>query len=472
MATQTYALELNDAGLVLARLLADGQVEVLADSPGFALSEHGRMLTGEQAYARARMRPRFAHNRYFMDLSTQPLARPDPNARTTADIAYIHLSTLLQPIAGHDSELILAVPAAFTREQLSLLLGILAECGMKVTGVVDAALAGVAGVEVPPRTAHLDLQLHRALLSVLEHDRRDTLARVQSDINPRVGVVPLQQTALQYIADVFVRKTRFDPLYEAQNEQLLADRLPSVLERLQTQETTEFSIEARSGTHTVELSRSALLATLNAAYQELVQLVQGVLRAHEALSLTLASRLQLWPGLIERLSAIPAVDVRVLPHAASASGALRHLAAIRRSPESLALVTRLPAALAAQTSVAAPVHQQIPREQQPTHVLFNSRAIAITRQPLTIGWAVNGAARALQVPSGVPGVSRSHCTLVRRDEAVLVEDHSTYGSFINDARVQGSAVLKVGDRLRLGSPGITLDLIQLVNDDGTPAPSL
>jgi hypothetical protein len=26
----------------------------------------------------------------------------------------------------------------------------------------------------------------------------------------------------------------------------------------------------------------------------------------------------------------------------------------------------------------------------------------------------------------------------------------------------------VGDRLRLGSPGITLELIQLVNDDGAP----
>jgi hypothetical protein len=26
----------------------------------------------------------------------------------------------------------------------------------------------------------------------------------------------------------------------------------------------------------------------------------------------------------------------------------------------------------------------------------------------------------------------------------------------------------VGDRLRLGSPGVTLELIQLLNDDGAP----
>lgn len=472
MATQTYALELNDAGLVLARALADGQVEVLADSPGFALSEQGRVLTGAQAYARARMRPRFAHNRYFMDLNTQPLARPDPLAATTADLAYIHLSTLLQPLIQGDAELMLAVPAAFSREQLGLLLGILAECGLTVAGMVDAGLAAAVDAEVAPRSAHLELQLHRSLLSILEHDRRDAVVRVQYDINPRVGIVSLQQTALQHIADVFVRKTRFDPLYEAQNEQLLADRLPSLLESLQAQETIEYTIEARSGTHSAELTRAGLLAALSGAYQELVQLVQGALRAHEVLPLALSQRINAWPGLIERLANIPAVQTRVLPHAAAAAGTLRHSAAIRRSPDALALVTRLPAALAAETAAeaAAPLH--IPDEQQPTHVLFNSRAIAITPQPLSVGWAVNGAARALLVPPGVPGVSRSHCTLVRRAGAVVIEDHSTYGSFINDARVQGSGVLKVGDRLRLGAPGIALDLIQLVHDDGTPTPSL
>src|SRR5262245_51930559 len=119
---KTYALEVNDAGLVLERAAADGQVEVLDDSRGFALREQGRVLTGEQAYARARMRPRFAHNRYFMDLSTQPLARPDTQARTTADLAYVHLSALLQPLVERDAELLLAVPATLTREQLGLLL--------------------------------------------------------------------------------------------------------------------------------------------------------------------------------------------------------------------------------------------------------------------------------------------------------------------------------------------------------------
>lgn len=462
----TYALELNDAGLVLARALGDGTVEVLADSPAYALSEQGRVLTGEQAHARARLRPRFAHNRYFIDLGTQPLARSDPQAQTTADLAYLHLSELLGTHLKGDAELLLAVPAGYSREQLGLLLGVLAECGVTVTGAIDAALAAVVGHEAAPRSAYLELQLHRAVLSILEHDLRTSVARVQYDINPRVGIASLQQATLQYIADVFVRRTRFDPLYEAQHEQNLADRLPGLLRELQSGAAVECSIEARSGTHTVELTRAGLVAALSGAYREVVQLVQSALRAHETLQLRVTHAAGLWPGLLDPLRELGGVQLDTLPHAAAVAGALRHEAAVRRGPQALALVTRLEAPLAVQAGAVAAAPLQVPDEQRPTHVLFDSRAHAITEQPLTIGWAVNGAARVLQVPSGAPGVSRSHCTLVYRHGAVMVEDHSTYGSFINDARVQGAGVLRVGDRLRLGAPGVTLDLIQLVSDDG------
>jgi pSer/pThr/pTyr-binding forkhead associated (FHA) protein len=87
---------------------------------------------------------------------------------------------------------------------------------------------------------------------------------------------------------------------------------------------------------------------------------------------------------------------------------------------------------------------------------------------LAVGWSVEDKARRLALPSAAPGVSRSHCTLLRRNGSVLVEDHSTYGSFVNDERVVGSTPLTVGDRLRLGTPGVTLELIQLVTDDGAP----
>jgi len=72
--------------------------------------------------------------------------------------------------------------------------------------------------------------------------------------------------------------------------------------------------------------------------------------------------------------------------------------------------------------------------------------------------------------SAMPGVSRVHCRVRTVDGIVSVEDLSTYGTFVNDERVHGRAPLWRGDVLRLGTPGIALQLIQLVDEhEATPA---
>ena len=151
---------------------------------------------------------------------------------------------------------------------------------------------------------------------------------------------------------------------------------------------------------------------------------------------------------------------------AAALGTLQHEATVSR-PDSLALVYHLPIARAAGgESTAEP--EATPTPLRPTHLLFQGRAWRISDQPLVIGWSVDAQRRALVLPSSSPGVSRAHCTVIRRNGAVMIEDHSTYGSYVNEERVAGRTALTVGDRLRLGSPGVTLELIQLVNDDGAP----
>jgi pSer/pThr/pTyr-binding forkhead associated (FHA) protein len=72
------------------------------------------------------------------------------------------------------------------------------------------------------------------------------------------------------------------------------------------------------------------------------------------------------------------------------------------------------------------------------------------------------------LPAGVAGVSRAHCTLESRDGRSFVTDHSTYGTFVNDERIGGRLELRAGDVLRLGAPGISLDLIRVLPDHGAP----
>ena len=82
----------------------------------------------------------------------------------------------------------------------------------------------------PARVLHLDLELHQAILTVLEYagGERSGLKRSRYEIALRHGVLDMQQTLMQFIAETFIRKTRFDPLHDASTEQRLVDQLPGV----------------------------------------------------------------------------------------------------------------------------------------------------------------------------------------------------------------------------------------------------
>jgi pSer/pThr/pTyr-binding forkhead associated (FHA) protein len=57
------------------------------------------------------------------------------------------------------------------------------------------------------------------------------------------------------------------------------------------------------------------------------------------------------------------------------------------------------------------------------------------------------------------GISRAHCRVFEDGGVVVLEDLSTWGTFVNGERVGGRAVVEAGDRIRLGSPGIELLLV-------------
>lgn len=463
------SLELIDAGLVLAQRQGDS-TQVLSESPGFAVLEDTETVTGTDAAARVRLKPLLAQSNYWRALSTEPLTRPSRLIGTTADLAFAQVSHILGAHKSDPDGLLLAVPAGYSREQLGLLLGVVGETGIKVAGLVDAGLAACSVDPARARVLHLDLELHQALLTVLEYGggERPGLKRSRYEIAPRRGLLAFQQAWMTWIAEEFVRKTRFDPLHEAASEQRLVDQLPRWLEQLETQSPLTLTMQFAERTLELEIKREQVIAAAEALYAELVALVQNARVAGVPIDLRISHRVAALPGLKERFQALRDCTVTVLPHGAASLGALQYETAIQRPAESLALVYHLPTAHIADDGAPQTELQATPAPLRPTHVLFQGRAWRISDQPLAIGWSLNGSARALTLPSSSPGVSRSHCTLVRSNGSVVVEDHSTYGSFVNDERVVGKTVLTVGDRLRLGSPGVTLELIQLVNDHGAP----
>jgi pSer/pThr/pTyr-binding forkhead associated (FHA) protein len=48
----------------------------------------------------------------------------------------------------------------------------------------------------------------------------------------------------------------------------------------------------------------------------------------------------------------------------------------------------------------------------------------------------------------------------RSADRVVVEDHSRYGTFVNDRRIESRATLRAGDVLRVGAPGCEFLLVE------------
>jgi hypothetical protein len=454
----TLALEINDAGLVLVR---DG--ELLAEEPGCAMLDGSEPQTGSEALRRARLRPAYAETRYWQELGTAPLPRPMPAATTHAEIAHAQLASLGATLHAGDRRLLLAVPAWYSREQLGVLLGVAREAGFEVAGLVDAALAASALEPAPESMLHLELALHRAVLTVLDH--AGELRRTRYEILPQHGWLALQQAWLEVVAAGFVRRTRFDPLHEATHEQRLWDGLPQWLATLASEPAITIEMPAAGLVHAVEFGREEFAAAAQRIYDSLAQALQRARAGGGPLHLRLSHRLAGLPGLAERLAGLRDCEVIRLPRGAAALGAIAYEAALRRDPGALALVQRLPVPLRAAAGAVAPVAPTVPAGERPTHLVYRSRAWSIGPRPLAIGSEVPAGWRALALEPG-PGISRLHCTVTLDADGAWLDDQSTYGTLVNGERVRGRVPLRAGDRLRMGSPGVECELVRVVDGDG------
>jgi hypothetical protein len=319
-----------------------------------------------------------------------------------------------------------------------------------VAGWIDAAVAACAGLEARETVLHLDVQLHQAVLTVL--GGTDRLVRQRVEVTPRVGLKPLFAAWGQLIAGAMVRRTRFDPLHQAATEQQLLDRLPHWLQALASAESVDVQVEAPAGVFSVTLPREQFVFAAESWYSQLLDAVAAVRRAGVPVTIALSARAALLPGLATRCAGLAEAEIIQLPAAAALRAALAQAEAIRGLEP--ALVTALPRAVPAPRAAA----QAKPRGERPTHLLFAGRAHAITAEPLRVGLAAAGA-RSLVLPAPAAGVSREHCELLREGDEVLVRDLSRYGTFVNGERVVETARLAAGDRLRLGRPGVSLELV-------------
>lgn len=443
------ALELIDTGLQVV----NPRGRLSKPSPGLALIDGPEIAVGVDAECNARIKPRRLHSRFWQDLGTAPLGRPFPSYLRTADLAHAHLKAVWEAEAGGAGEVVAAVPGSYSDDQLALFLGIARDLAIPVRGLVDASVAAAADRELSTAVLHLDLHLHRVVLTELEHGDEIVRRAVHSD--KRFGLLDLRDIWARVIAEAFVRVTRFDPLHVASTEQVLYTHLADHLETLAKEDSTEVRITSGGRQHVIELDRARMVGAAESLYGRLSSLVNECAPSKDT-SLLLSHRAATLPGLVEHLEGRTGLKVVVLHAAAAASGALAHADRILSMDPGIRFVTRLPG-LDARPPGPVTVAVTPPLEAHhhlPTHLVVGGVAHRISSEALILG--------ADGVEDG--GETDHESVRVRRfaGQAIL-EAAPGVGVTLNGDPIDGRAALAPGDRLRLGDAGSEILVVAMAD---------
>ena len=268
---------------------------------------------------------------------------------------------------------------------------------------------------------------------------------------------------IRVISDAFVKQSRFDPLHTAETEQLLLDRLGEWLAGASHKEKLVLEIEYRGIAHSAELESLDLISAAGPVYQRIASQLRAIYRAEETPAIQLSDRAARMPGLADMLAARVGGEIFLLEPGATARGLLTRCRDMQRGDGGVTLIRQLPWD---QSSVKIEKDEAPVTAGQPTHLLFENTAYSIDGRTLLMGSQPVAGERWIDLRGDMPGVSRRHCSIERKNGQCVVQDFSRYGTFLNGHKIDGSAVLQVGDVVRLGSPGYEFQVIMTEPDDG------
>ncbi|MBW2411161.1 MAG: FHA domain-containing protein [Deltaproteobacteria bacterium] len=463
-------LELSDAGIMLAgsdpvRLLEIDGTE--RESPGYAFPEKKQLVVGKAAQQKAHLLPRLVISHFWDQLSTEPLDHPGPYTQQNhAEIACAHLAKIWQTVKKPGDEIIIAVPGCYHQDHLGLLLGIANELSIPVKGFIPIALAAADQTDRQVPLIHLDIHLHRTEISTLKQDAQLTFEKSVTVVEK--GLVDLQRAWVEAIAAEFVRTTRFDPLHQAASEQELFDRLPGVLEQVDQYSTVEFEMTGGTVSYRVTLARDLFIRNSLPLFNDIVCHLEDIATGGQQPVLQLSHRIARLPGLQQALAVSHHTRCLELAPGAAALGAVQLWEQISQqdSGQNTSFFTSRPGAPGTESG-ALKTSEPDMQTLLPSHLLYNHIAYPLSEKPLFIGTGIQNDESGIRIQGQIHGVSRKHCSVQLLGTQTVLNDLSTYGTFVDDNRVDGSTTLQLGQVIRVGTPGETLRLIACLNHDET-----
>jgi len=465
-------LELSDAGIIVAGSEPSGLLKIDGESfesPGFALPEKNRLAVGVAAQQKAQLYPRQILNYFWDRLNTEPLEQPNPFVHNHAEIAFEHFAFIWKAVKHYGKQMVIAVPGFYTPQHLGLILGITRELSISVKGFVPLPLAALPERLPPGMLLHIDMHLHRFEITCLR--RTGQISQQKSLSSEGNGLYKLYRGWVDAIAEEFVRRTRFDPLHQAATEQELYDRLPDVLTHLSRSSSVDFEMAGGSKVYHVTLTKDVFESKGAPIFEEIRRHIdrfdERYGKDEPGTVLLLTDRVVRLPGMRDILAKIENCQIIPLQAGAGAMGIIRlsdHLFE-QQAGSGAPFLRSLP--LPAEDPLADGVSplQQPKVRQKPTHILYRNLAYPITEKPLIIGLEPPADKSGIQIRGQIAGVSRKHCTVRLQGNDILLKDHSSHGTFVDEKPVNNMVNLSLGQIIRIGTPGEELKLIACVNTD-------
>ena len=424
-------IEINDTAI---RVSQNGAI--ILHSPGYAVISDNQVYLGGEALGRSHLNPRMTYNRFWSNPNQDPLSPKSKLARHNADLAYAHLLSIHEQI-GKPAEVIFAVPSHYNEEHLSLLLGLANACAFRTVGLVDASVAAAAATADTGPYHHLEIYLHH--LTVTKLHAETEVVRGDIEVNDSTGLLGIHDKCANYISDLFIEQSRFDPLRHAKTEQALHDQLPGNLASLCSLAEITFELPFETTRYRIKLKRQQLLQILSPLYSGIIQTLDPEINC------LISHRLGNLPGFLDALHnhSAPGTGISIAEDAVF-KGCQRNLPHIKSDGDALNFITRLPTVTGAQAVHAVndfPAPPQVDTEKEaagepPSHLLCNGKARALGQDALYLsaGGDINHTKTA-----------DSHCAVNKFDDRVMVEPKSELTVFKNGFELTSPATVGPGD---------------------------
>jgi hypothetical protein len=378
---------------------------------------------------------------------------------------------------GHQSdEVIMAVPEYFTQEQLGLILGMAKELSIPVKGLVPMALAASSKPDPGSALLFIDMHLHRSVITLLAQE--DRLFQTDSETLPGHGLSQMFNQFANKVSREFIQQTRFDPFHRAASEQELYNRLPEILQGLQSNASTVFKMRAGAHMHQITIARKLFFKIIAPVFNRILRVMEemqhrhGKTEAHSTIQVT--HRAGAVFDFEEIRVKFPNARVIACEPGSAALGVLQltDLFNSRINPQvdsqrKVPLLSSRPW-LTGTAEVDENRNTTGELKLDPTHLLYQSVAYPITEnRPLVVGMGRPPQRLHIYFKTDTSQSSQEYCSIKRRGESIFLMNHNNDIIQVDGKKVADTVRLSLGQYIRIGNIEESLQLIACENSHET-----